>query len=62
MTDDPNKKQYGNQSGQGENQPNQQQKNNNEKDENSQKRPAQGGHDLDRDQEQQDKGGQRRAS
>jgi len=64
MTDDPNKKQnegnYSEQSGQSQNQPNQQNKNN--KEENPQRRPSQGGHDTDRDQDQEDKGGQRKAS
>jgi hypothetical protein len=74
MIDDANKKQ--NQSGSqehqsGQQQPNQNQANQNQydqqqkgnKDDASQKRPGQGGHDLDRDQqEDQDRGGQRKAS
>jgi len=61
MTDDPNKRQNdpiqsGQQQGQ---QPGQQQE---DTDDISQKRPSQGGTDVEQDRERQDQGGQRRAS
>lgn len=63
MTDDPNKKQNdpnysGGQTGQGK-QPEQQRKN---PDDSSQKRPSQGGHDVEPHHDEQDQSGKRRAS
>jgi hypothetical protein len=70
MTDDPNKKQgqQPNQSGRQPGQPGQQnqeqpgQQRDKGVDDVPQKRPSQGGHDVERDEEEQDQGGQRRAS